>query len=132
MWTSYRIAIATAAAALSHLMIVSGVQAADNAIDTPSEIDKHFEEASKDFGNGVVQLHSRQDGADGTQHAVHQFDCVNGTYDSLYAGDAPPTDFPLDSTGVMGAGPGLLYDDPTMASLAQHTCTKYGHPLAEW
>ena len=132
MWPPNRIATASVVAAVSHLLLWNVALAADNAIDTPGEVNQHFEEASKYFGDGVVQLHSRQEGADGTQHTVHQFDCVNGTYGALYAGDMAPGNFPLETSGAMGAGAGLFYEDPTMASLAQHTCTKYGHPLAEW
>ena len=65
--------------------------AIENQIDT---VNKHFEVASEYFGDGTVQMHSKREGADGTFHSVHQFDCVNKNYDTLYDGDFTPDAVP--------------------------------------
>lgn len=102
---------------------------AESPISTAHDVDAHFEVASKDFGGGVVQLHSRKDGADGETHAVHSFDCEAKSYAPVFTGASAPDLFPMDSLGF-NLEP--IDENSDIAPLAQHTCKKHGYPLLEW
>ncbi|MEY8830631.1 hypothetical protein AB9K34_19850 [Sedimentitalea sp. XS_ASV28] len=110
------------------LLLASAVSA-ESPITTPQQVDRDYEIASKDFGDGFVQLHSRKDGADGSAHAVHSFDCANKSYASVYSGETPPEAFPLDS---LGFNLNQIEENSEVAALAQHACRKHGYPLLEW
>jgi hypothetical protein len=112
-----------------HVLCAAGQATAESPIDTKQDIDKHFEIASKDFGDGKVQLHSRWEGEADTAHAVHNFDCVTKTYAAVYAGDTGPDEFPLDNFDF-NLNP--IDETSPVAPLAQHACKKHGYPLLEW
>lgn len=116
------------AISVCHLLLANAAFA-ESPIETRHEIDREFEIASKNFGDGVVQLHSRKESADGIAHSVHSFDCSSKTYAAMYSGDAPPEAFPLATLNF-----NLEPIDQTseVAPLAQHACRKHGYPLLEW
>lgn len=115
---------------LSGLSMIAGLAGAAWAQDTEiADIDKHFEIATKDFGDGTVQMSSRQDTADGPLYAVHQFDCVNKTFVTPFEGAVAPDVFPVTTTEQQVAA---FDEGDEIAPLAQHACTKHGHPLLEW
>ncbi|MDU9002668.1 hypothetical protein [Sedimentitalea todarodis] len=111
------------------LLSVASVALAESPITTPHEIDEHYEVASKDFGDGTVQLHSKKVSAGATTHSIHSFDCTNKTYAPVYAGDASPDEFPVNSLGFNLSPIDVTTD---VAPLAQHACKKHGYPLLEW
>ncbi|MBK0328730.1 hypothetical protein I5535_15670 [Rhodobacteraceae bacterium F11138] len=111
------------------LLSTAGVAMAQTAIDTPQKIDAHFEVASKDFGGGKVQLHSRKEGDTGTTHSVHNFDCSNRTYVPVFADGVSPDAFPMDNLDF-NLNP--IEETSPVAPLAQHACKKHGYPLLEW
>ncbi|WP_424986058.1 hypothetical protein [Microbulbifer sp. S227A] len=119
---------AAAIAALCPLLW-AGTALAESAITTPHQVDTDYEIASKDFGDGFVQMHSRRQGEGGNAHAVHGFDCANKTYAALYAGDVPPEAFPLEGLDF-NLNP--IEETSEVAPLAQHACRKHGYPLLEW
>lgn len=118
-----------AAVATGGLLSVATIAVAESPITTPHEIDKDYDVASKDFGDGFVQLHSRKVSADGTTHSVHSIDCTNKTFAPVYAGDTAPDDFPLESVGF-NLNP--IDEISEVAPLAQHACKKHGYPVLEW
>ena len=62
--------------------------AADTLFDVPEEPSyKYFDMASHDFGEGIVQLHTRKEGSSGITHTVHHIDCVGKRYDDIFAGE---------------------------------------------
>jgi hypothetical protein len=97
----------------------------DNPIDT---VNRHMEIATADFGNGVVQMHSRRDSASEIQHTVYTFDCTNRTYANVFADGLAPPAFPVNSSTVMT---NTIEEDGPIAPLAQHACSKHGLKL-EW
>ena len=111
------------------MLLVASAALAESPITTRHEIDKDYDIASKDFGDGFVQLHSRKVSADGTTHSVHSINCADKTYAPVYEGEAPPDAFPMNSLGF-----NLTPIDVTtnVAPLAQHACKKHGYPLLEW
>ena len=117
-----------AASALCAVAI--GASAGDTRIENPlDEVNEHFAVASEHFGDGQVQLHSRLEGTDGTQHEVHTFDCKQQTYRSDYQAAVAP-----DATPIAGMGRSMvpITQDSYAAPLAQHACAEHGHPLLEW
>lgn len=110
-------------------MFGAGLALAESPIDTQQDIDRHFQIASKDFGDGKVQLHSRQDSDTGSTHSVHNFDCVNKTYAPVYSGAGSPDGFPLDG---LDFSMNPIDEISPVAPLAQHACRKHGYPLLEW
>lgn len=110
-------------------LLVSGFAFAESPITNAHDVDAHFEIASKDFGDGVVQLHSRKGDSDNATHSVHSIDCTNKAYASVFTGNSDPELFPLDSLGFNLEPIG---ENSTVASLAQHACKKHGYPLLEW
>ncbi|MGR3803565.1 hypothetical protein [Marinibacterium profundimaris] len=121
-----RIIPAGTGAILTSLMLAGPALAQDTEI---ADIDKHFDVASEYFGDGKVQLSSRQDTDAGPQYAVHQFDCVNKTFTTPFEGTVAPDAFPVPVTEQQEAT--FEQGDP-VAPLAQHACAKHGHPLLEW
>ena len=117
------------AAIAACLLLTAQMVHAETPIDSPEGIDQRFEIASKDFGEGVVQLHSRKDGADGVTHTVHSFDCANKSFAPMFSGNSDPALFPMDSLGF-NLEP--IDQNSDVAALAQHTCKKHGYPLLEW
>lgn len=111
-----------------HLLLASAAFA-ESPIETRHEIDRDFEIASKNFGDGVVQLHSRKESADGNAHSVHSFDCTSKTYAAVYSGVAPPETFPL---AALNFNLNPIDETSEVAPLAQHACRKHGYPLLEW
>ncbi|MDK3072393.1 hypothetical protein QO034_04645 [Sedimentitalea sp. JM2-8] len=111
------------------LFSVAGAAVADSPITTTGQVDSHFEVASKDFGGGKVQLHSRKESETGTTHAVHNIDCVNKTYTPVYEDDNAPDAFPFDNLDF-NLNP--IDETSPVAPLAQHACKKHGYPLLEW
>ncbi len=120
--------LALAVFALS--LVAGAAPASDNSIaHMQDETNKHFDEASKDFGGGAVQMHARKEGADGTTHVIYQFDCTQQNYDVLFSGLAGPDSFPLDAWAPAGTP---IDQNDDIAPLAQHACTKHGYPLLKW
>ncbi|MEO9782521.1 MAG: hypothetical protein ABJH07_12160 [Sedimentitalea sp.] len=111
------------------LLLLASAAVAESPITTRHEIDKDYDVASKDFGDGFVQLHSRKENADGVSHSVHSIDCANKAYAPVYSGEAPPDEFPLNSLGFTLSPIDVTSD---VAPLAQHACKKHGYPLLEW
>ncbi len=104
--------------------------AEDSVIRHEQEVaNDHYALASKDFGNGVVQLHARQDGSDGATHRIYHFDCSNKKYDILFSGASDPDGFPMDAS-ESAATP--IEPDDGVTPLAQHACTQHGYPLMKW
>ncbi|SLN50027.1 hypothetical protein ROA7450_02471 [Roseovarius albus] len=117
-------------AALSALLIASHVSAAEDEILNPLDVvNQHFEAASKDFGDGMVQLHSRKEGAEGTEHLIYHFDCSEKKYGLAYEGADAPTSLPELPDEPLSHG---FAADDAVAPLAQHTCRKHGYPGLEW
>ncbi|MBB96238.1 MAG: hypothetical protein CML68_16805 [Rhodobacteraceae bacterium] len=94
-----------------------------------ADIDKRFEIATKDFGGGTVMMTSRADGAGGPTYTTHQFDCENKTYATQSEGSEAPDVFP---DPVSAQATNAFGEDDDIAPLAQHACTKHGHPIMEW
>jgi len=110
-------------------LVLSCATGAATAETVIASVDQRYEVATKDFGGGVVQMNSRQDSAEGSVYSVHQFDCMNMTYATLYTGDEMPATVPQ----AYGEADIASFDrDHDVAPLAQHACTKHGHPLTEW
>ncbi len=118
------------AATVGLFLSAIGAEAADGRIDNHRDaMNQHFEVATKLYGDDRVQLHSRREGDDGVLHSVHNFDCVNKTYNSVFEDAIQPRSFPIDGNGgVMNP----IQEDSAVAPLAQHACMKHGHPLLEW
>lgn len=98
----------------------------DNQID---EMNEHYAVASKHYGDGKVQIHSRADGDKGSTHTVFTVNCRDQTFRKDYEADEAPEVFPMEN-----------YNDPaeplnrTSATVpvAQYACAEHGHPLLEW
>ncbi len=116
--------------AVGSLLMASHVSAAENEIENPLDaVNQHFEAASKDFGGGMVQLHSRKEGTEGTEHMIYHFDCSEKRYGLAYEGvDAPDS---LPELSDVPFSHGFAADD-AVAPLAQHTCRKHGYSGLEW
>ncbi len=93
------------------------------------EVDTHFEQASENFGDGVVQMHSRSKSAEGNTHVIYQFDCTQKHYGVLYSGLGAPDDFPMQA---WDGEPAPIEPDGDVAPLAEHACVKHGYPLLKW
>ena len=111
-------------------MASAEVLAAETKIDTPlDEVNAHFAVASKHYGDGKVQVHSRTEDASGSRHSVYTVDCKEQTYSKNYDAAQAPDVFPFED-----------YDNPaeplnrTSAAVpaAQYACAEHGHPLLEW
>ena len=114
--------------------LLAGGAGADDLYEQPiqNELDRvnqHYAIASKDFGNGHVQMHSRSAGADGDRHTIYSFDCHEKRHTVLFAGPRPPDKFTFEEPG----NPELYFEEQDgVAPLAQHACTTHGYPLLEW
>ncbi len=107
----------------------AGAACAEAPIDNPLDtVNQHMEIATADFGNGVVQMHSRSDSPSAIQHTVYTFDCTNRTYASDFSDGLAPPAFPVQSIGITTNT--IEQDDP-IVPLAQHACSKHGLKL-EW
>lgn len=92
-------------------------------------VNAHYEIASKDFGNGQVQMHSMAEGPDGKSHTVYSFNCTDKKYDLLFDGPESPDGL---FTGPMEEPKRDLDQIDNVAPLAQHACTSHGYPLLKW
>lgn len=110
-------------------LVIAGAASAQSDDPEIADINKHYEIATKDFGDGTVMMTSRHDTENGPVFTTHQFNCDDNSYSTVFEGDAAPSAFPdpvsAQQTNEFGEG-----DD--VVPLAQHACTKYGRPLAEW
>lgn len=95
----------------------------------PADIEEHFAIASKHYGDGKVQMHTRRDLEAGSKHSVFTINCKEQTYRTDYESDAPPETFPMAD-----------YEEPSepmtganaVATAAAKACDEHGHPLLEW
>jgi len=99
---------------------------AETAID---EMEAHFAIASKHYGDGQVQIHTRRDEDAGSTHRVLTINCKDQTYRSDYEAQEPPESFPL---GEFEAPEEPMTGGDAVAKTAMHTCEEHGHPLLEW
>jgi hypothetical protein len=120
-----------ALAALAACLFAGGVDAQSVGEREIAGVDKRYAIASKDFGDGKVQLHTRGEGADGGSHKVHTFSCVEQTYEVVFEGDQAPEAFPVEGEG---SGARNLEKNSSTASLAAHACKEHGYPvlMMEW
>lgn len=120
-----------ALAALAACLFAGGADAQSVSEREIEGLDKRYAIASKDFGNGKVQLHTRGDSADGSTHTVHTFSCIENTFDLVFEGDEAPEAFPVEGEG---SGAQNLEKNSSTASLAAHACKEHGYPvlMMEW
>ncbi|MGD9293750.1 MAG: hypothetical protein PVI41_02610, partial [Roseobacter sp.] len=86
LWKLKHMVVAASAAC-----VVAGVAGAQSVTEREiAGVDDRYAIASKDFGDGKVQLHTRGEGADGASHKVHTFSCVEQTYEVVFEGDQAP------------------------------------------
>lgn len=117
-------------AALGWTQMSDQAHATDTLFDVPDEPEyKYFDVISHDFGDGIVQIHTRKEGPSGTSHAVQHIDCIQQRSDDIYAGAIPPDGFPMGSPELPA---GNIENNPDLVSVAQHACKKHGYPLLQW
>lgn len=114
------------AVTLTVVSIAGGMSFSETPID---EMEQHFAIASKHYGDGQVQVHTRRDSDEGSRHEVLTIDCKEQTFRRDYTADVPPEAFPL---GDFDAPSIPVTVDNIAAPTVVHTCEQHGHPLLEW
>lgn len=120
VWTDIRFGLfASAAFALASGAHAEGVS--EREIDG---VDKRFAIASKHFGDGEVQLHTRSETEAGSVHEIYSFNCNTGTYRTDYVGESAPAHFPV--AGAQGQAFELA-ESMEQAAIAAHACEEHGY-----
>lgn len=121
--------MAAVAVPLALLIPVGAFAAEGTEIAGPKhDMESHYAIASKHFGEGQVQLHSRQDGASGPVHQVHTFNCLEMTYEKVFESARAPDAFPV---AAQDGGGEKFNAESQVAPLAAHACKEHGMPLLE-
>jgi len=111
------------------MSLSSGMAVAEPQGGTPiAEMDDHYAIASEHFGQGRVQIHSRQAGAEGDTHRVHEIDCIEQTFKTVFEGDAAPDRFPV---AAQPDAMERLRRESGQLPIARHVCDQHGFPIAE-
>lgn len=99
----------------------------ETEIANPNDaLNKHFAIASERYGKDEIQLHSRQEGADGPHNKVYSINCARVLFREVFDGTSGPADFPVQSQDAPSEP---IENDSKIAPLAAHVCKQHGVPL---